>query len=54
MDTVQVIIVVLIAFTAIVWAHSWMLDTRDDRENQPEQRTARVYHGEAMLGVEEY
>jgi hypothetical protein len=54
MDTVQVIIVVLIAFTAIVWAHSWMLDTRDDLGDQPVQRSTPVYHGEAMLGVEEY
>jgi len=55
MDTPAVIIVVLSALTAIVWAHSWIFDDREDLENQPaEQKTAQLYHGEAMLGVEEF
>jgi len=54
MDTAQVIIIVLSAFTAIVWAHSWILDGREERENQPEERPAPLYHGQAMLGVEEF
>jgi hypothetical protein len=52
-DTPEMIIIVLSAFTAAVWLHSWILDGRDDRANQPEARTAPLYHGEAMLGMEE-
>jgi len=54
MDTPQLIIIVLSVVTAIVWADSWILGRRDDREDQPEQRTTPLYHGEAMLGVEEF
>jgi hypothetical protein len=54
MDTAQVIIIVLTAFTAIVWAHSWIHDDREERENQPEERTTPLYHGQAMLGAEEF
>ena len=55
MDAPQVIIIVLSALTAIVWVHSWIFDGRDEQGNQREQKTtARLYHGEAMLGVEEF
>ena len=55
MDTPEVIIIVLSAFAVVVWMHSWILDNRDDHENQPAaQRTTRLYHGEAMLGVEDF
>ncbi len=52
-DAVEVIIIVLSALTAAVWIHSWMAGSGDSREEQPVQRTVRLYHGEAMLGIEE-
>jgi hypothetical protein len=54
MDTPQVIIIVLSLLTAAVWIDSWLFDSPDNREDQPEERTAPLYHGEAMLGVEEF
>ena len=54
MDTPQLIIVVLSVLAVIAWVDSWILDRNDDLENQPEQRTTPLYHGEAMLGVEEF
>jgi len=53
MDTPEVIIIVLFAFTAAVWLHSWIRDGRNDGKDQPRARTAPLYHGEAMLGMEE-
>jgi hypothetical protein len=52
-DTIEVIIIMLSALTAAVWIHSWMADSRDNREDQTVERPVRLYHGEAMLGVEE-
>jgi hypothetical protein len=54
MDTPQVIIVVLSLLTVAVWFDSWLFDSPNDRRDQPEARTAPLYHGEAMLGVEEF
>jgi hypothetical protein len=55
-DTVEVIIILLSALAVAVWAHSWILDSRGSEgpENQPEESTSRLYHGKAMLGVEEF
>jgi hypothetical protein len=52
-DAIEVIIIMLSALTAAVWIHSRMADSEDTREEQPVQRTVRLYHGEAMLGIEE-
>jgi hypothetical protein len=52
-DAIEVIIILLSALTAAVWIHSWMADSGDNREAQPVERPVRLYHGEAMLGVEE-
>jgi|HubBroStandDraft_1064217.scaffolds.fasta_scaffold536921_2 hypothetical protein len=52
-DAIEVIIIMLSALTAAVWIHSLMAGSADTREEQPVQRTVRLYHGEAMLGVEE-
>jgi|HubBroStandDraft_2_1064218.scaffolds.fasta_scaffold2474961_1 hypothetical protein len=54
MDTPALVIIVLSVITAIVWADSWILGSADDREDQPEQRTTPLYHGQEMLGVEEF
>jgi hypothetical protein len=54
MDTPALIIIVLSVITAIVWADSWILGSANNREDQPEQRATPLYHGEAMLGVEEF
>jgi hypothetical protein len=54
MDTPQVIIIFLSLLTAAVWVDSLLFDRHDERENQPKERTAPIYHGEAMLGVEEF
>jgi hypothetical protein len=57
MDTPEIIIIALSALTAVVWVHSWILDGNEGnagRENRPEERVVPLYHGEAMLGVEEF
>jgi hypothetical protein len=56
MDTPAIIIIVLSVLAAIAWINSWILDGRDAREEQPETKPAPMplYHGQAMLGVEEF
>jgi hypothetical protein len=54
MDTPALIIIVLSVLAVIAWVDSWILDRRDDREGQPEAKPTPLYHGQEMLGVEEF
>jgi hypothetical protein len=54
MDTPALIIIALSVLAVIAWADSWILDPRDDHEGQPDTKPAPLYHGEAMLGAEEF
>lgn len=54
MDTPALIIIALSVVAVIAWADSWILGSANEREEQPAQRTTPLYHGQEMLGVEEF
>ena len=42
LDIPEMLIIGLTALTAVVWAHSWIADRREDRLDQPEEMDAET------------